>query len=97
MTTPREDIVERLDECLHPHDDLPSLPPTPQMVRDALSEIRRLRAENEELVGIFVAGEPRRGVHLRGDGSPCAYLHNGKVCNKCGFVVRAALRRTEAP
>jgi hypothetical protein len=32
------------------------------------------------------AGEPVRGTHLRpGDGNWCEYLHNGKICNKCGF------------
>lgn len=31
------------------------------------------------------AGEPVPGTHLRPDGTWCQYLHDGRICNKCGF------------
>lgn len=67
------------------------------MYKKAADEIERLRASAQPFIR---AGEPVPGVHLRPtDHQWCDYLHNGRICNKCGFAVSASAQvgETEAP
>jgi hypothetical protein len=59
------------------------------------SEIRHVLTASQPFMR---GGEPVRGTHLRpGDGKWCEYLHNGKICNKCGFSAPAQRSVENAP
>jgi len=63
--------------------------------RETADCILRAIAEMESDEPFVRALEPVEGTHMRPDGTWCQYLHNGAICNKCGFSKEAPTARSE--